>query len=223
VVGRISARTSAETLRPKSRVSGPKPRQCSWHSLSRSIIDRRRSSGARCRGAGCFRADRPGRRRSSSWRYSTGRLALGALKAFMLLTQAPAGSSTRCPLNQLPQPQSARWQAVLFPCHPHRAPNVYSTPRYFPTPKPCITRQCACDSCALQLLIAASVNDGRSVVRPSQTERTASDADDNRTPLYALPCRFRGSRLSHRSGRCIDRAHLRHACRRRADDQSVRQ
>jgi len=31
--------------------------------------------------------------------HSTGQLALGALKAFMLLTEAPAGSSTRCPLN----------------------------------------------------------------------------------------------------------------------------
>jgi hypothetical protein len=37
------------------------------------------------------------------------------------------------------------------------------------------------------LLTAASVDDGRTVIRPLQTERTASDADDNRTALYAPP------------------------------------
>ena len=97
---RVSAALRSWLTRERlSIVVRPKPRQCSWHSLSRSIIDRRRSSGARCRGAGCFRADCSGRRRSSSWMYSTGRLALGALKAFMLLTEAPAGSFTRCLLN----------------------------------------------------------------------------------------------------------------------------
>jgi len=37
------------------------------------------------------------------------------------------------------------------------------------------------------LVTAASVNDGRIVLRRSQTERSASDADDNRTALYAPP------------------------------------
>jgi hypothetical protein len=31
--------------------------------------------------------------------------------------------------------------AELFSCRPHRAFNVYSTPRYFPPPKPCISRR----------------------------------------------------------------------------------
>jgi hypothetical protein len=33
------------------------------------------------------------------------------------------------------------------------------------------------------LLTAASVNDGQTVVRPLQTERSAGDADDDRTAL----------------------------------------
>jgi hypothetical protein len=37
------------------------------------------------------------------------------------------------------------------------------------------------------LLTAASVNDCRAVERPLQTERSASDVDDNRTALYAPP------------------------------------
>jgi hypothetical protein len=78
-------------------------------------------------------------------------------------------------------------QAVLFSCRPNQAFKVYPTLRYFPTPKQCITRQCACDSCARRLLTVASVNHGRTVVRPLQTERSASDADDNRTALYAPP------------------------------------
>jgi hypothetical protein len=45
----------------------------------------------------------------------------------------------------------------------------------------------ACDSCARRLITDASVNDGRTVVRPLQTERSASNADDNRTALYAPP------------------------------------
>jgi hypothetical protein len=45
----------------------------------------------------------------------------------------------------------------------------------------------ACDSCARQLITDASVNDGRTVVRPLQTERSTSKADDNGTALYASP------------------------------------
>jgi len=75
-------------------------------------------------------------------------------------------------------------EAVLFSCRPDRAFKVCSTLRYFPPPKPC---QCACDSCARRLVTAASVNDGRTVLRRLQTERSASDADDNRTALYAPP------------------------------------
>jgi hypothetical protein len=37
------------------------------------------------------------------------------------------------------------------------------------------------------LLTAASVNDRRTLVRPLQTERSVSDADDNLTALYAPP------------------------------------
>jgi hypothetical protein len=37
------------------------------------------------------------------------------------------------------------------------------------------------------MLTAASVNDCRAVERPLQTERSASDVDDNRTALYAPP------------------------------------
>jgi len=65
-------------------------------------------------------------------------------------------------------------EAVLFSCRPDRAFKVYSTLRYFPPPKPC---QCACDSCARRLVTAASVNDGRTVLRRLQTERSASNAD----------------------------------------------
>jgi hypothetical protein len=49
-----------------------------------------------------------------------------------------------------------------------------------------ITRR-ACCSCTRRLPTATSVNDDRTVVRPLQTERSASDADDNRTALYAPP------------------------------------
>jgi len=34
----------------------------------------------------------------------------------------------------------ARPTAALLPCRPHRAPNVCSTLRYFPPPKPCFAR-----------------------------------------------------------------------------------
>jgi hypothetical protein len=64
---------------------------------------------------------------------------------------------------------------------------LYSTLRYFPPPKPCSARQRACDSSACRLLTAASVNGRRTVVRPLQTARSAHDADDNRTALYAPP------------------------------------
>jgi hypothetical protein len=37
------------------------------------------------------------------------------------------------------------------------------------------------------LLTAASINDGRTDARPFQAERSASDADDNWTALYAPP------------------------------------
>jgi hypothetical protein len=41
-------------------------------------------------------------------------------------------------------------------CVPNRASNVNSLLRYIPSPKLCITRQRACDSCARRLLTAAS-------------------------------------------------------------------
>jgi hypothetical protein len=87
---------------------------------------------------------------------------------------------------------------------------------YFAAPKPCITRQCACDSFARRGLIAASVYDGRTVVRPLRIERSTSDADDNRMALCAPPiarllisgCRFH-FRHSFNNGRITDAATLR--------------
>jgi hypothetical protein len=37
------------------------------------------------------------------------------------------------------------------------------------------------------MFTAASVSDSRTVVRPLQKKRSAGDADDNRTALYAPP------------------------------------
>jgi hypothetical protein len=52
-------------------------------------------------------------------------------------------------------------------------------------------------SSARRLLTAASANGRRTVVRPLQTVRSASDADDNRTALYAPPtARFTDLRMS---------------------------
>ena len=80
----------------------PKPRPCRWPCFA-TITGRRRSSVARCRGVGCDRTKmfRPAALLPADHcsRASTGQPAPGALKAFMLLTEAPAGSSTRCPPN----------------------------------------------------------------------------------------------------------------------------
>ena len=48
-------------------------------------------------------------------------------------------------------------KAALLTCLPHRAPNVYSTLRYFLPRKPCTTPQCACDCSAHRSLTAALV------------------------------------------------------------------
>ena len=81
----------------------PKPRRCRWPCFARTITGRRRSSGARCRSVECDRTKmfRPAALLPADHcsRDSTGQPAPGALKAFMLLTEAPAGSSTRCPPN----------------------------------------------------------------------------------------------------------------------------
>src|SRR6266849_10917691 len=84
--------------------------------------------------------------------------------------KAPAGGFKRRLLNLNSHNHNQHaGQAVLFSCRPDRAFKVYSTLRYFPPPKPCITRQCACESCASRLLTTGSVNDGRTVVRPLKT------------------------------------------------------
>jgi len=75
--------------------------------------------------------------------------------------------------------------AELFSCRPHRAPNVCSTLRYFPPPKPRVARQCTCDSSARRLLKTASVKGRRTVVHPMQDVHSASDTDDNWTALCA--------------------------------------
>jgi hypothetical protein len=56
-----------------------------------------------------------------------------------------------CYASAIPQP-ICEAMAELFSCRPHRAPIVYSTIRYFPPPKSCIKRQCACGSSARRSL-----------------------------------------------------------------------
>jgi hypothetical protein len=183
-----------------STVVRPKPRRRSWPCLARSITGRRGSSGARSR---CWM--RPSRMFRSaalpltdhSSRDSTGRLALEALKAFMSLTEAPARVRARNRNLRILPTTCARPTAALLSRRPHRAPNIYSALRDFPPPKPCITRQFACGSYARRLLTAGSVNEGRTVVRPLKTERSAGDADDNRAALYTPPTeRFTELRMS---------------------------
>jgi hypothetical protein len=104
--------------------------------------------------------------------------------------------------------------AALISCRPIRAPNFYSTLRYFPLQKPCFACQRAWNSSARRLLTTASVNGRRTVVRPSQTVRSISDVDDDRTALFVpstgigknIPC----FRERHRSAR---RANLSASCR----------
>ncbi len=67
-------------------------------------------------------------------------------------------------------------------CHPHRAPIVYSTLRYFTPPKSRIKHPRACGSSARRSP-DASVSRCRTVVRPLQRMRLERDADDNRTAL----------------------------------------
>src|ERR1700730_9756466 len=59
--------------------------------------------------------------------------------------------------------------------------------RYFPPPKPSSAPQRACDSSTRRLLAAASANGRRTVMRPLQTVRSISDADDIRTALCEPP------------------------------------
>ncbi|SRR5216684_4501266 len=101
--------------------------------------------------------------------------------------KAPAGDFSRRLVTSTPTTTISTPTGRAFPLPSRSTLNVYSTPRYFSPRKPCITRQCACDSAARRLLTAASVNDGRTAVRPLQTERSTSDADDNRTASYAPP------------------------------------
>ena len=56
---------------------------------------------------------------------------------------------------------------------------------FFHSPKPCITRQRACDSCARRSFADASIGSGRSVAHTLQTVRSTSHADDSREALNA--------------------------------------
>jgi hypothetical protein len=85
--------------------------------------------------------------------------------------------------NHMRHDGSRRFYLAVFLERPTPAPR-YDISRLT---NPCIIRQCACDSCARRLPTAASVNDGRTVVRTLQTERSASDTDNNWTALYAPP------------------------------------
>jgi hypothetical protein len=132
-----------------------------------------------------------------SSRDSTRRLALEALKTFMSLTEAPASSFARCPLNLNSHNHNHNHnQHAGRPCFSlaNLIQRSTSTLRYdISRLRNHITRQCACDSFARRGLIAASVNDGRTVMRPLRIERSTSDADDNRMALCALlisGCRF---------------------------------
>ena len=73
-------------------------------------------------------------------------LALGQLILFRFRKKRQQADSRDASYPQLPQPQSARRQAVLFPCIPNRAFQACSTLRYFSTAKQHMTRQCACGS-----------------------------------------------------------------------------
>src|SRR5258705_11109232 len=101
--------------------------------------------------------------------------------------KAPAGHFTRCPLNLNSHNHN---QHAGRPCfslavlieHPT------STPRYDISR----LRKCASHLSAHAIHAHADCsplhrNDGRTVVRPLQTERSVGDADDNRTALYAPP------------------------------------
>ena len=77
--------------------------------------------------------------------------------------QAISSEASHLPL---PQPYQHAGQAVLFPRRPNRAFNVYSALRYFSIAKRITSVRMR--SRARQWLVAASVDDGRTVVRRCQ-------------------------------------------------------
>jgi hypothetical protein len=110
----------------------------------------------------------------------------------------------------------ARPTAALLSRRPNRAFNVYPALRYFPTPKPCITRQCACDSCARRLLTAyRSTTAEPSCARCKQSARPATRMTIGRYCMRRPPhdllswaCRFH-FRSSSNCGSTTDVAELR--------------
>jgi len=101
--------------------------------------------------------------------------------------KAPAGGFKRCPLNLNSHNHN---QHAGRPCFSLavQIERSTSTLRYdIPGLRNRASSKCVCISCARRLLTAASVNDGRTVVRLLHIECSASDSDDNRTALYASP------------------------------------
>jgi hypothetical protein len=117
-----------------------------------------------------------------------GGLALGRLISFGFRKKrqqaiSSEGSTSPTPPSHISTPgRPCFYLAILFECPTSTLHYEFSRLR-----KLCTTRQWACVSCVQLLLSAASDNDCRTVVRLFQTERSASDPDDNRTALHALP------------------------------------
>jgi hypothetical protein len=92
--------------------------------------------------------------------------SLGRLISFGFRKKRQQADSCDVSLTSTPTTTISATGGGALTCRPNRAPNVYSTLRYFPPPKPCISRQCACDSSTRRSLTDASVNDRRTAARP---------------------------------------------------------
>jgi hypothetical protein len=156
-------------------------------------------------------------------RDSTGQLALGALKAFMLLTDAPAASSTRCPPNLNSHNHN---QHAGRPCFSL----AFQIERSTPTLRYDISRlrnsASHVSAHAIHAHADCSSLHRSTMTEPSgsrcKTERSASDADDNRTALWVpFTARFADFGMSvslptfiQKNNGCRGTSHLREGNRR---------
>ena len=93
--------------------------------------------------------------------------------------KAPTGEFTRYPISQLAQPHAPSRRRCSYLAI-FRPGQFRKLGHFFSSPESCFARQRACDSSARGSRAEESVNGYRIVLRPSQTVRSTSNADDNR-------------------------------------------
>ena len=83
-----------------------------------------------------------------------------------------------CYASSIPNQHATRWRRLYLAVV--RSGYFRRLGHFFSSPESCFARQRVCDSSARGSRVEASVNGYRTVLRPSQTVRSTSNANDNR-------------------------------------------